>query len=99
MTDAGHGEKHAWRRLWRVQVEGGRLGLPADVPAWARRRHGDGPLFVWMHVLEHRQDEDPIIVLRLFRLRRRWRPGGVVGRSPRARRLTELEGVDILPAG
>ena len=92
-----------WRRVWRVEARGGAVTLPADLPVPALQAGRAGPLLVRMRVEAVAGVPEPVIVLRVWRLRRRGGRGACahltgVGRGgPGA--LTGLEGVDILPAG
>jgi hypothetical protein len=104
------GGARPWRRVWRVEVIGGRLTLPADLPIAALDGALAGPRLVRMHALEPVDDREgaPTVCVRVWRLVRRAASTGATGRPVRLRRiamvameraLTELEGVDILPAG
>ncbi len=83
------------------------MALPADLPIAALDGSLAGPRLVRMRALEPADDREgaPTVCLRVWRLVRRLASTGAPGRPLRLRRiamewaLTELEGVDILPAG
>lgn len=80
--------------------------MPADLPVPAMRTPGAGRLLVGMWLVAGPDGEGSVLRLRIWRLVRWPTAGGDAARPVRpARRrmrlltLTELEGVDILPAG